>query len=137
MIPLKKRQSTDHLPHKIQHLRITPTLLVPLIHHILKRVLMVLEQRMQFEQVRADAKIIFHPEMAKGDEVAIAEGLPRLHLLGDQLRVELEDGLLEGELLLGLLVLDYGYLCAVEVGDEAPDEPVLLVQPEGRHARIR
>lgn len=40
-------------------------------------------------------------------------------------------------MLLGLLVLDYGYLCAVEVGDEAADETVLLVQAEGRDARIR
>ena len=52
---------------------------------------MVLEQRMQFEQVRAYAKIILHPEMAKRDEVAIIQGLSRLHLLVDQLRVELED----------------------------------------------
>lgn len=75
--------------------------------------------------------------MAKRDEVAIIQGLSCLHLLVDQLRVELEDGLLEGVLLLGLLVLDYGYFCAVEVGDEAADEAVLLVQAEWRDARIR
>lgn len=89
LIPLQKRKATNHLPHKIQHLPISPPLLIPFIHHILEGILMILEQRMQFEEVRAYAKIILHPKMAKGDEVAIIQGLSCLHLLVDQLRVEL------------------------------------------------
>lgn len=91
---------------------------------------MVLEDSIQLGKVGADVEVVFEPVGAELDEGAVGELLAGVELAEESGGGELRDDLAQSQLLLGLLVLDYGDFAApVELGDEPPHQSVLPLQP--------